>query len=86
MRQLFSYYDNITLIFANLILKYKNEIKIFENQKSPNYLFIRYLNLFLYIILFRGNLFLAGISWKKEISRHREYSLTFSYKNSFLYH
>lgn len=53
MRQLFSYYDNITLIFANLILKYKNEIKIFENQKSSNYLFIRYLNLFLYIILFR---------------------------------
>lgn len=31
MRQLFSYYDNITLIFANLILKYKNEIKIYEN-------------------------------------------------------
>lgn len=62
MRQLFSYYDNITLIFANLILKYKNEIKIFENQKSSNYLFIRYLNLFFYIILFRGNLFLAGIS------------------------
>lgn len=61
MRQLFSYYDNITLIFANLILKYKNEIKIFENQKSPNYLSFRYLNLFLYIILFRGNLFLVGI-------------------------
>lgn len=31
MRQLFSYYDNITLIFVNLILKYKNQIKIFEN-------------------------------------------------------
>lgn len=86
MRQLFSYYDNITLIFANLILKYKNEIKIFENQKSSNYLFIRYLNLFLYIILFRGNLFLASISWKEEISRHREYSLTLPYKNTFLYH
>lgn len=86
MRQLFSYYDNITLIFANLILKYKNKIKIFENQKSSNYLFIRYLNLFFYIILFRGNLFLAGTSWKEEISRHRKYSLTFPYKNSFLHH
>lgn len=86
MRQLFSYYDNITLIFVNLILKYKNQIKIFENQKSPNYLFIKYLNLFPYIILFRGNLFLAGISWKEKISRHREYSLTLSYKCSFLHH
>lgn len=34
MRQLFSYYDNITLIFKNLILKYKNTIKIYKNHKS----------------------------------------------------
>lgn len=36
MRQLFSYYDNITPIFKNLILKYKNEIKIYENHKPLN--------------------------------------------------
>lgn len=34
MRQLFSYHDNITLIFKNLILKYKNTIKIYKNHKS----------------------------------------------------
>lgn len=54
MRQLFSHYDNITLIFVNQILKYKNQIKIFENQKSLKLLIIKHLNLFLYIILFRG--------------------------------
>lgn len=86
MRQLFSYYDNITLIFANLILKYKNEIKIYENYKSLKLLIFKYLNPFIYIILFRVNLFLTGISWEEEIPRHREHSLTFSYKYFFLYH
>lgn len=53
MRQLFSYHNNITLVFENLILKYKNIIKIYENHKSHKYLIVKYLNIFPYIILFR---------------------------------
>lgn len=66
MRQLFSYYDNITLIFANLILKYKNEIKIYENYKSLKLLIFKYLNPFIYIILFRVNLFLTVLAGRKR--------------------
>lgn len=53
MRQLFSYYDNKTLIFATLILIFENLILKYENTKPFKILTTSYLYKILYIILFR---------------------------------
>lgn len=86
MIKFYSLCEEDSLIFEANILIFEDGLLIFEESKTYIYLITNYLNLFPYIILLRGNLFLAARCWKEEISRYRVHSLTFSHKNSFLYH